>query len=68
MLKQIMHVYFSMTFQERLFRPNKKISVFRVTGLKILGRVDTHKILLIFFLEKKYNLMHFEKHIAFQNE
>ena len=23
-------------------RPNKKISVFRVTGLKILGRVSTH--------------------------
>ena len=23
-------------------RPNKKISVFRVTGLKILGRVGTH--------------------------
>ena len=32
-------------------RPIKKISVFRVTGLKILGRVGTH----IFFLEKKYN-------------
>ena len=44
-----------------LFRPNKKISVFRVTGLKILGRVGTH----IFFLI--YNFMHFEKHFAFQN-
>ena len=30
------------------FRPNKKISVFRVTGLKILSTVGTH----IFFLEK----------------
>ena len=25
-----------------IIRPNKKISVFRVTGLKILGRVGTH--------------------------
>ena len=25
-----------------LIRPNKKISVFRVTGLKILGKVGTH--------------------------
>ena len=25
-------------------KPNKKISVFRVTGLKILGRVGTHII------------------------
>ena len=25
-----------------LLRPNKKISVFRVTGLTILGRVGTH--------------------------
>ena len=29
-------------------RPNKKIRVFRVTGVKILGRVCTH-----FFLEKR---------------
>ena len=36
-------------------RPNKKISVFQVTGLNILGRVGTH-----FFFCKKYNLMHFE--------
>ena len=34
-----------------LIRPNKKISVFRVTGLKILGRVGTH-ILLLFFSGK----------------
>ena len=31
------------------FRPNKKISVFWVTGLEILGGVGT----LFFFLEKK---------------
>ena len=41
-------------------RPNKKLSVFQVTGLKILGRVGTH----IFFLEK-YNFMHFERYFAF---
>ena len=33
------------------FRP-KKISVIRVTGLKILGRVGTHIFSLFFFLEK----------------
>ena len=44
-------------------RPNKKISVFRVTGLKILGRVGTH----IFFLENIHNFMHFERHFTFQN-
>ena len=31
-----------------MVRPDKKTSVFRVTGLKILGRVATH----IFLLEK----------------
>ena len=30
-------------------RPNKKISVFRVTGLKILGRAGTHTFLIYFF-------------------
>ena len=35
-------------------RPNTKISVFRVTGLKILCRIG-----------KKYNFMHFERHFAF---
>ena len=45
-----------------LVRPNKKISVFRVMGLKILGRVGTQ----IFFL-KTYNFMDHEKHFAFQN-
>ena len=46
-----------------LLRPNKKISVFRVTDLKILGRVGTHN----FFSGKKYNFMRFERHFAFQN-
>ena len=32
-----------------LLRPNKKISVFLVTGLKILGRVGTHFFLEFFF-------------------
>ena len=32
-----------------LVRPNKKIRVFRVTGLKTLGRVGTHIIFLLFF-------------------
>ena len=36
--------------------------MFRVTGLKILGRVGTH-----FFSEKKDNFMHFERHFVFQN-
>ena len=40
----------------------KKISVFQVTGLKILSGVSTH-----FFFWKKYNFMHFERHFAFQN-
>ena len=40
-----------------MLRPNKKISVFRVTGLKILGRVGTHIFLLLFFSENlKKNL------------
>ena len=45
-----------------LIRPNKKISLFRETGLKILGRVSTH----IFFLWKFF-FMHFERHFLFQN-
>ena len=33
-------------------RPNEKISVFRVTGLKILGRIGTHIFIsIIFFLD-----------------
>ena len=35
-------------------------SVFRLTGLKILGRVGTH----IFLWKKKYIFMHFERHFA----
>ena len=41
-------------------RPNKKISVFRVTGLKILGRVGTDNLNYL-FSGKKYNFMHFER-------
>ena len=44
----------------------KKISVFLVMALKILGRVGTHIFLSIFFSGKKYNFMHFERHFAFQ--
>ena len=36
------HIYLPMD----QLRPNKKINVFRVTGLKILGRVGTHIIFL----------------------
>ena len=39
-----------------------KISVFWIRHLKILGRIGK----LIFFGEK-YNFMHFERHIIFQN-
>ena len=46
-----------------VLRPNKKISVFRVTGLKILA----HIFFFIFFSGKKYNFVHFERHFAFQN-
>ena len=46
-----------------MIRPNKEISVFRVTGMKRLGRVGTH----IFFSGKIYNFMHFERRNAFQN-
>ena len=41
-------------------RPNIKISMFRVTGLKILGRVGTQFFFNYFFSGKKYNFMHFE--------
>ena len=42
-----------MDSKHSLYRPNKKISVFRVTGLKILGRVGTHIFLIIIFSWKK---------------
>ena len=35
-----------------MLRPNKKISVFRETGLINLGRVGTHIFNCFFFLEK----------------
>ena len=35
-----------------VIRPNKKISVFLVMGLKILGRVGTHIFVNYFLLEK----------------
>ena len=47
--------------------PNKKISVFRVTGLKIIGRVGTHIFFFNLKPEKKIFFMHFERHFAFQN-
>ena len=33
----------------------------------MLGRVGTHIFFKLFFLEKKYQFMHFERHLAFQN-
>ena len=38
---------------EDQIRPNKKTSVFWVTGLKILGRLGTHIFFFFFFLEKE---------------
>ena len=43
-----------------------KNGVFRVAGMKILGRVGTH-IFYLFYSGKKDNCMHFERHLAFQN-
>ena len=40
-----------------LNRPNKKICVIWVTGLKISDRVGTHFFLILFFLEKKYIIL-----------
>ena len=52
-----------MDMQADLLRSNKKrISVFRVTGLKILGRVGTYIFLFFFSGKKIYNFMHFERH------
>ena len=39
--------------------------MFRVTGLKIIGRVGTH--IFFRFSGNKYNCVHFERHFAFQN-
>ena len=52
---------------EPVLRPNKKISEFRVTGVKILGRVGTNIFFYHLFSGKKYKFMHFERHFAFQN-
>ena len=38
-------------------RPNKKISVFRVTGLKILGRVEAHICFFSYFFFWKKNII-----------
>ena len=43
-------------------RPNKKINLFWITCLTILGRVDTPIFLIIFFPGKNNNFMHFEQH------
>ena len=40
--------------EQYLVRPNKKISVFRVKGLKTLGRVGTHIKKNIIFSHKIY--------------
>ena len=51
-----------------ILRPNKKISVFRVMGLKILDRIGTHIfffLIIFFILEKKNNFMNFERHSRF---
>ena len=47
------------------FRPNKKISVFRVTGLKILGKQQTN--VYFFFSEKNITLCILKDKFAFQN-
>ena len=64
-------IYLCSTWQG-LIRPNKKkISVFWVMGLNILGRVlyCTHIFLYYFFFGGGggYNFMHFERHFIFQN-
>ena len=41
-------------------KTNKKISVFRITGLKILGRVDTH---ISFFFSGKNIILYILKGI-----
>ena len=46
----------------RFVTPNEIISVFRVTGLKILGRVGTHKK-----IARKNDFMHFGRHFIFGN-
>ena len=45
-------------------RPHEKISV---SGMKILGRLGTYYFCIVLFSGKRYNLMHFERHLAFEN-
>ena len=40
--RQCRAVIYGLVYYEKLLGQIKKISVFRVTGLKILGRVDMH--------------------------
>ena len=47
--------------QSKSPRPNKEISVIRVTGVKILGKVGTHIFFILSFFWKKINFMHFER-------
>ena len=58
------------THEILVLRPNKKISVFQVKGLKVLDRVlsrHTYFFLIVFFSGKEFDSMHFERHFAFQN-
>ena len=48
-----------------MLRPNKIISVFRVSGPNLNLLVKTR--MFSGLLEKKYNFMHFERRNAFQN-
>ena len=53
-------------FQNKLLRPNKKLSVFRLTDLKSLGRVGPSIFFLIIsFSGKKYNFFKMHKIIFF---
>ena len=57
----------SITFLTHSSLDQIKKTVFQVTGLKILGSVGTHLFFYYFFSGKIYNLMHFERHFAFQS-
>ena len=65
MLKSLEHK--SCYLHEYPNEANEKKSVFRVTGLKILGRVGKRIMFCKKKSGKKYNFMHFERHFAFQN-
>ena len=51
--------YYAAMFLHNTIRPNKKVSVFRETVLKILGRVGTHIFLKLVFWKKFF--LHFER-------